>query len=110
MWRRCEKAGDIYKKKYKGLYCVGDEAFVKEGDLVDGKCPNHPTMDLVEIEEDNYFFKLGKYQDRLLEYLGAEGAVVPEWRRQEAINFVKKGLEDFSISRVKEKMSDRKSV
>ena len=105
LWRRCDKAGDIYKKKYKGLYCVGDEAFVKESDLVDGKCPNHPTMDLVEIEEENYFFKLGTYQDRLLKYLGTEGAVVPEWRRQEAINFVKQGLEDFSISRVKEKMS-----
>ncbi|MEK7601201.1 MAG: methionine--tRNA ligase [Patescibacteria group bacterium] len=105
LWRRCEKAGDIYKKKYKGLYCVGDEAFIKEGDLVDGKCPNHPTMDVVEIEEENYFFKLSKYQDSLLQYLGKEGAVVPEWRRQEAINFVKQGLEDFSISRVKEKMS-----
>ena len=105
LWRRCEKAGDIYKKKYKGLYCVGDEAFVKESDLVDGKCPNHPTMDLVEIEEENYFFKLSNYQDKLLAYLGAEGVVVPEWRRQEALNFVKQGLEDFSVSRVKEKMS-----
>ncbi len=105
LWRRCEKAGDIYKKKYKGLYCVGDEAFIKEGDLVNGKCPNHPTMDVVEIEEENYFFKLSKYQDSLLQYLGTEGVVVPEWRRQEAINFVKQGLEDFSISRVKEKMS-----
>ncbi len=102
MWRRCAK--DIEKRKYKGLYCVGDEAFVRESDLVNGRCPNHPTMDLVEIEEENYFFKLSAYQDRLLEYLGKEGVIVPEWRRQEAINFVKAGLEDFSISRVKEKM------
>ena len=57
IWKRCEAKGDIYKKKYKGLYCVGDEAFLKEGDLVEGKCPNHPTMDPVEIEEENYFFK-----------------------------------------------------
>src|SRR5262249_50254452 len=54
-WKRCQK--DIYKKKYKGLYCVGDEAFLKEGDLVDGKCPNHPTMDPIELEEENYFFR-----------------------------------------------------
>ncbi|MBI5457553.1 methionine--tRNA ligase [Candidatus Kaiserbacteria bacterium] len=105
LWRRCENAGDIYKKKYKGLYCVGDEAFVKETELVDGKCPNHPTMDLVEIEEENYFFKLSRYQDKLLTYLGTEGVVIPEWRRFEALNFVKQGLEDFSVSRVKEKMS-----
>ena len=102
MWKRCEK--DIYKKKYKGLYCVGDEAFVKESDLVDGKCPNHPTMDLIQIEEENYFFALSKYQDRLLKYLDQPGVIVPEWRRLEAINFVKGGLEDFSISRVKDRL------
>ncbi len=99
MWRRCLAQGDIYKKKYKGLYCVGDEMFLKDSDLVDGKCPNHPTMDPIEIEEENYFFRLSAYQDRLLAYLGQEGSIVPEWRRQEAITFVTKGLEDFSISR-----------
>jgi methionyl-tRNA synthetase len=104
LWRRCEKAGDIYKKTYKGLYCVGDEAFIKESDLIDGKCPNHPTMTPVEVEEENYFFRLSKYQSELLQYLSREGVVVPEWRRQEAIKFVEAGLEDFSISRVKEKM------
>jgi methionyl-tRNA synthetase len=104
LWRRCSAKGDIYKKKYKGLYCVGDEAFIKESDLVNGKCVNHPTMDPIEIEEENYFFKLSSYQEKLLAYLGQEGVIVPEWRRQEAINFVKNGLEDFSISRVQEKM------
>src|SRR3989344_1000926 len=99
MWRRCSAAGDIYKKKYKGLYCVGDEAFIKESDLIDGKCPNHPTMDLTEIEEENYFFRLSAYQEKLLAYLRREGVIVPEWRRQEAINFVEGGLEDFSVSR-----------
>jgi methionyl-tRNA synthetase len=101
-WKRCEK--DIYKKTYKGLYCVGDEAFVKESDLVNGRCPNHPTMDLIEIEEENYFFALSKYQDRLLKYLEQPNVIVPEWRRQEAINFVRSGLEDFSISRVKDRL------
>jgi methionyl-tRNA synthetase len=104
MWRRCLAAGDIEKRKYQGLYCVGDEAFVKEADLVDGKCPNHPTMELLEIEEENYFFKLSNYQARLLKYLEQPGVIVPEWRRLEAINFVERGLEDFSISRVKDKM------
>src|SRR3989344_2314591 len=104
MWRRCEKAGDIYKKKYKGLYCGGDEAILKESDLVDGKCPNHPSMEPVEVEEENYFFNLKKYEKPLLKYLSDEGVIVPEWRRQEAIKFVEQGLEDFSISRVKEKM------
>ncbi len=103
IWRRCDAAGDIEKRTYKGLYCVGDEAFVKESDLADGRCPNHPTMDLIELEEENYFFLLSKYQEKLLKYL-EQPVVVPEWRRQEAINFVKQGLEDFSISRVKEKM------
>jgi methionyl-tRNA synthetase len=104
MWRLCAQNGDIYKKKYKGLYCVGDEMFVKETDLVNGKCPNHPTMDLIEIEEENYFFRLIAYQDRLLNYLSGEGVIVPEWRRLEAINFVKGGLEDFSISREKARL------
>jgi methionyl-tRNA synthetase len=105
LWRRCQEAGDIYKKKYKGLYCVGDEMFLKDGDLVDGKCPNHPNMEPVEIEEENYFFRLSAYQDRLGEYLSREGAVLPEWRRQEALNFVNGGLEDFSISRERARMS-----
>src|SRR3989344_6067109 len=104
MWRRCLAKGDIYKKRYRSLYCVGDEAFIKETELVDGKCPNHPTIAPIEIEEENYFFKLSVYQEKLLAYLSQEGVILPEWRRQEAINFVKQGLDDFSISRVKEKM------
>lgn len=99
MWKRCLQNGDIYKKKYKGLYCVGDEMFMKESELVGGKCPNHPNMELQMIEEENYFFALSKYQGYLEEYLSREGVILPEWRRQEALNFVKGGLEDFSISR-----------
>ncbi|MFT7507759.1 MAG: methionyl-tRNA synthetase [Acidimicrobiales bacterium] len=99
IWKLCKEKGDIYKKKYKGLYCVGDEMYMKESELVDGRCPNHPNMELQEIEEENYFFKLSNYQEYLEEYLSQEGVIEPEWRRQEAINFVKGGLEDFSISR-----------
>jgi methionyl-tRNA synthetase len=105
LWRRCREAGDIYKKKYKGLYCVGDEMFLKDGDLVDGRCPNHPSMTPVEIEEENYFFKLSAYQEKLEDYLSREGVILPEWRRQEALAFVRSGLEDFSISREAARMS-----
>lgn len=104
LWKRCNDAGDIYKKKYTGLYCVGDEMFVKETDLVDGKCPNHPNLDLVTIEEENYFFRLSAYQDKLLDYLATESVAFPDWRRKEAMLFVESGLEDFSISRESARM------
>lgn len=104
LWKRCFVKGDIYKKKYKGLYCVGDEMFMKENELVDGRCPNHPNLELQEIEEENYFFALSKYQSYLEEYLSREGVVVPTWRREEALTFVRKGLEDFSISREKSRL------
>lgn len=103
IWRRCAKNGDIYKKKYSGLYCVGCESFKTEADLVDGKCPEH-LKEPEHVEEENYFFALSKYQAYLEEYLGREGVIVPEWRRQEALNFVKSGLEDFSISREKARL------
>ncbi len=104
LWKRCAERGDIYKKKYKGLYCVGDEMFLKESDLVDGKCLNHPAMDPIEIEEENYFFKLSAYQEKLLDYFSKENVITPEWRRREAIKFVESGLEDFSISREKTRL------
>jgi methionyl-tRNA synthetase len=98
IWNLCNEAGDIYKKKYTGLYCVGCEAFKVDSDLVDGKCPDHQVAPEA-IEEENYFFKLSNYQAYLEEYLGNEGSVVPEWRRKEALNFVQGGLMDMSISR-----------
>jgi methionyl-tRNA synthetase len=98
IWNLCNDAGDIYKKKYTGLYCVGCEAFKVDSDLVDGKCPDHQLAPEA-IEEENYFFKLSNYQAYLEEYLGNEGSVVPEWRRKEALNFVQGGLMDMSISR-----------
>jgi methionyl-tRNA synthetase len=104
IWRRCNANGDIYKKTYQGLYCVGDEMFLKESDLVDGRCPNHPTQEPIEVKEENYFFKLSNYQDQLLAYFEKEASIVPEWQRQWAIDFVKGGLDDLSISRRKERM------
>lgn len=106
MWKRCADAGDIYKKSYVGRYCVGCEAYKTERDLTaDGHCELHPNKELQTIEEENYFFKLSNYQDRLLSYLEKDSSIIPSWRREEAINFVKSGLEDFSISRQKEKLS-----
>lgn len=104
MWRRCEAAGDIYLKEYEGLYCVGHEAFVTDKDLVDGKCPDH-GVEPQKLKEKNYFFRFSKYQDYLLQYLNRPNSIIPEWRTQEALNFVEGGLEDFSISREKERLS-----
>lgn len=104
LWKRCEAHGDIYKKKYKGLYCVGCEKFLSERDLEDGKCPIHPGKEPVELEEENYFFKLSNYQEFLETYLNRPGVITPEHRLNEAKQFVAQGLEDFSISREKEKL------
>jgi len=104
LWRRCEAKGDIYKKSYSGLYCVGDEAFVKESDLVEGKCPNHPTQEPVLITEENYFFRLSKYQEQLQELLSDESRTLPDWQRQWALQFITSGLEDVSISRQIDRM------
>ena len=91
--------GDIYKGKYEGLYCEGCEAFVAEGDLVDGKCPLHKKVPK-SIKEENYFFKLSKYQDKLLKYIEEHPDFIqPKARRSEVISFIKMGLKDISISR-----------
>jgi len=105
LWRRAMAKGDIYKKKYKGRYCVGCEAFVRESDLnAAGECPNHPGKALQEIEEENYFFALTKYKDRLREYLSNKDAIIPEHRRKEALQILD-SLEDISISRARERLS-----
>ncbi len=104
MWKRCAKTGDIYEKEYEGLYCVGHEAFITEKELVDGKCPDHGVAPQ-KLKEKNYFFNFKKYEPYLKEYLSKPGVILPEWRRQEAITFVEGGLEDFSISREKERLS-----
>ncbi len=104
LWQRCLDAGDIYKKTYRGKYCVGDEMFMKDNEWFLGRCPNHPTLELEEIEEKNYFFKLSNYQKYLAEYLSQPGVILPEWRRLEALQFVWAGLEDISISRERSRL------
>jgi methionyl-tRNA synthetase len=104
-WKRCEAAGDIYKKNYKIKYCVGCELEKTESDLVDCKCPLHPNMELEIIEEENYFFKFSNYQNKLLVlYKNNSEFVVPEKKFNEIKSFTDMGLQDFSISRLKSKM------
>ena len=104
-WKRCEKNDDIYKKNYKIKYCVGCELEKTESELVDGICPDHPNLTLETIEEENYFFRWSKYQDKLLKlYEKNKNFVVPAHRLSEIKNFVASGLQDFSVSRLVEKM------
>ena len=99
LWAACGKAGDIYRKKYRGLYCVGCEAFYEESDLIDGLCPEHRTVPEV-VEEENYFFRLSKYQAKLEKLIERdELKIIPTTRKNEVLSFIKSGLKDFSISR-----------
>lgn len=94
---------DVYKKKYGGWYCVGCEEFKMEKDLIDGKCPEHLT-EPESIEEENHFFRLSAYGDRLKELIvSGQMRVVPEYRKNEVLSFIDMGLEDFSISRSMER-------
>ena len=100
LWQACDP-DDIYQKKYRGLYCVGCEQFYTEKELVDGKCPEHGTVPET-VEEENYFFKLSKYQKQLEKLIESdELKIVPESRKNEVLSFIKSALEDFSISRFK---------
>ena len=93
-------AGDIYKKAYTGLYCNGCESFKTEKELVEGRCPNHPNQALKEVEEENYFFRLSAFSDRLLAHYQARPDFIrPESRRNEIVNLVTSGLQDVSITR-----------
>jgi methionyl-tRNA synthetase len=105
LWELCDKAGDIYKKEYKGLYCVGCEQFYEPEELNEkGECFEHPGKKLEEVYESNYFFKLSKYQDQIIELIESEKLkITPEVRRKEILAFVKKGLLDISISRSNER-------
>ena len=104
-WRRCDARGDICKKAYRVKYCVGCELEKTDSELVDGRCPLHPLNEVSLIEEENYFFRFSRYQEPLLElYRTRPDFVVPPSRLHEIRSFVERGLEDFSISRLKAKM------
>jgi len=104
--RRMTEAGDLYKASYSGYYCVGCEAFKKDDELElsEGvkRCPLHPNKDLTWSEEENWFFRLSRYQDRLLKLLDERPEFIePDIRRNEIRRVIESGLEDISVSRSK---------
>ena len=102
--QRIYDAGEIYSDNYEGWYCIPDERFWTEKDLVDGNCPDcgRPT---VKISEKNYFFKMSKYQDWLIEYIETHPNFIrPEKRRNEILGFLRQPLGDLCISRPKERL------
>ena len=93
---------DFYERSYRGLYCVGCEAFKQDADIVDGKCVLHPTRVLEEVEERNWFFRLSRYQPFLQELLATNPSYIePESRRNEILGLLAQGLEDISASRAR---------
>ena len=102
IWNRFLERGDIYKKHYSGTYCLGCESFKIEKDLVDGKCEDHPTTTLQLIEEENYFFKLTKYKENLLNWIDlSPDFLQPQYKIEELRNIINSS-EDISVSRLKE--------
>lgn len=102
-WEKLDKAGDIYKKKYKGYYCSGCEAFKTEREIIDGKCPIH-LIKLELIEEENYFFRLSKYVKEIEKKIkSGELEIIPESRKNETLSMIKHGIEDVSFSRTKDR-------
>lgn len=101
LWELCAKNGDIYKKSYTGLYCLGCELFYTKDELNEnGECFEHPGRKLEEVTEENYFFKLSSYQDKILKLLEEDTIkITPIERKNEIVSFIKSGLEDISISR-----------
>jgi methionyl-tRNA synthetase len=98
LWQELERRGEIYLGRFAGWYSVRDEAFYAESELVDGKAPTGAEVEW--LEEDNYFFRLSAWQDRLLAFYDANPeAIAPRSRRNEVISFVRSGLNDLSISR-----------
>jgi methionyl-tRNA synthetase len=98
-WEACVQAGDVYKRPYRGLYCVRCECFYTTEELVESRCPEHEIPPEV-VEEENYFFRLSRYESRLTELLDSRTLrVLPESRHHEVQAFIGRGLMDFSISR-----------
>jgi methionyl-tRNA synthetase len=105
-WNRVNKNGYIYKKFYETKYCIGCEENKSDSELQNGECPIHPGKQLELIKEENYFFKYSEFGGKLLEFYKANpNFVIPDFRFNEIKAFVERGLQDFSISRLKSKMS-----
>lgn len=99
LWRACAESGDIYRKHYAGRYCIGCEQFYRPEELTGGRCPDHGTEPAL-VSEENWFFRLSAYSDRLRSAItSGELRIEPAGRRNEALGFIDSGLEDFAISR-----------
>lgn len=99
LFQKLYDQGDIYKSYYEGLYCTPCETFWLERQLVDGNCPDCGRP-VEPVKEESYFFRLSKYQDRLLKYIEENpGFIEPVSRRHEMVNFIKSGLDDLCVSR-----------
>ena len=100
MIRRAQERGDIYKSIYSGWYCPNDNTFYQDEDLVNGRCPDHPSIVPEWLEEENYFFALSKYSDRLLAYINDHpDFIVPTVWQSEIVGLIRQGLRDFAVSR-----------
>jgi len=101
LWELCNNNGDIYKKSYTGLNCVGCKLFYERDELNEnGECYEHPGKKLEDVTEENYFFRLSKYEQQIKEkILNNEIAIIPEKRKHEVLAFIDSGLKDISISR-----------
>ncbi|MGH3736386.1 MAG: methionine--tRNA ligase [Micromonosporaceae bacterium] len=100
LWAACAERGDFYRKTYSGLYCVGCERFYASEELTgDGRCIEHGTIP-EHVEENNYFFRLSRYQDQLVDLISSDTLrIEPATRKREVLSFIESGLEDFSVSR-----------
>src|SRR3989344_3589415 len=99
------KNGFIYKKNYEAKYCIGCESEKTDSELENGECKEHPGVKVSIISEENYFFKYSAFRDKLLDFYEKNpNFIVPDFRFNEIKTFVKNGLQDFSISRLKSKM------
>jgi len=100
IWKKLEKKGDIYKKKYVGKYCSGCERYITEKELVRGKCVNHPNIQIEKLSEENYFFKLSKYSDKIIGLVKKDKIKIrPLKWKNDFLGLVKDGLQDVSFSR-----------
>ena len=103
LWQACAAAGDLYRRPYEGLYCTGCEQFYSPAELRGGRCPEHET-EPQRVAEENWFFRLSRYSDRLREAItGGELRIEPAGHRNEVLAFIDGGLEDFSVSRPAER-------
>ena len=99
LWRACSNSGDLYQRDYTGRYCVGCEQFYDPGDLVEGGCPEHGRV-IETVTENNWFFRLSDYADQLVELIESNTLrITPEPFRAEVLAFIRRGLDDISVSR-----------